>query len=69
MFELLLLKTVSNYYISGRVARAGRCGRAFSLVSSDETPFLLDLHLFLGKPINFANSSMEDEGKQGAFVK
>ncbi|KAG8190766.1 hypothetical protein JTE90_024892 [Oedothorax gibbosus] len=45
----------------GRVARAGRCGRAFSLVSSDETPFLLDLHLFLGKSIDFAKPSMDDE--------
>ncbi|XP_071035235.1 ATP-dependent RNA helicase DDX54 isoform X3 [Parasteatoda tepidariorum] len=46
----------------GRVARAGRSGTAFSLVSSDEVPFLLDLHLFLGKPIKMAKLHMENEG-------
>ncbi|KAK7174080.1 hypothetical protein R3I93_003799 [Phoxinus phoxinus] len=38
----------------GRVARAGRGGTAFSLVCSDEVPFLYDLHLFLGRPVQFA---------------
>ena len=33
----------------GRVARAGRSGKAFSLLSSEELPYLLDLELFLGK--------------------
>lgn len=32
----------------GRVARAGRPGRALSLVSIDELPYLIDLYLFLG---------------------
>ncbi|KFM58946.1 ATP-dependent RNA helicase DDX54, partial [Stegodyphus mimosarum] len=45
----------------GRVARAGRSGKTFSLVSSDEMPYLLDLHLFLGKPIKYAKLNMEDE--------
>ncbi|XP_035215565.1 ATP-dependent RNA helicase DDX54-like isoform X2 [Stegodyphus dumicola] len=45
----------------GRVARAGRSGKAFSLISSDEMPYLLDLHLFLGKPIKYAKLNMEDE--------
>ncbi|XP_055936152.1 ATP-dependent RNA helicase DDX54-like isoform X2 [Argiope bruennichi] len=45
----------------GRVARAGRSGRAFSLVAPDETPYLLDLHLFLGKSIKFAKPDMQDE--------
>lgn len=40
--------------VSGRVARAGRGGTAFSLVCSDEVPFLYDLHLFLGRPIQVA---------------
>lgn len=35
----------------GRVARAGRPGRAFSLVCPDELPYLLDLQLFLGKEL------------------
>ncbi|CAL1261172.1 unnamed protein product [Larinioides sclopetarius] len=45
----------------GRVARAGRSGRAFSLIAPDETPYLLDLHLFLGKSIKFAKPDMQDE--------
>ena len=35
----------------GRVARAGRTGTAHSFVAPDEVPYLLDLHLFLGKPL------------------
>ncbi|KAJ8408684.1 hypothetical protein AAFF_G00253190 [Aldrovandia affinis] len=38
----------------GRVARAGRSGTAYSLVCSDEVPFVYDLHLFLGRPIQLA---------------
>ena len=30
------------------MARAGRSGTAYSLVSSDEVAYMLDLHLFLG---------------------
>lgn len=45
----------------GRVARAGRSGKAFSFVAPDEIPYLLDLHLFLGKPIKLAKSDMQDE--------
>ncbi|XP_010278989.1 PREDICTED: putative DEAD-box ATP-dependent RNA helicase 29 [Nelumbo nucifera] len=35
----------------GRAARAGRTGMAFSFVTSEDMPYLLDLHLFLSKPI------------------
>ncbi|KAM9329373.1 ATP-dependent RNA helicase DDX54 [Gastrophryne carolinensis] len=35
----------------GRVARAGRSGTAYSLVAHDETPYVYDLHLFLGRPL------------------
>ncbi|XP_046396763.1 ATP-dependent RNA helicase DDX54 [Ischnura elegans] len=35
----------------GRCARAGRSGVAYSLVTPEERPYLLDLHLFLGRPI------------------
>jgi len=38
----------------GRVARAGRSGVAYSLVCPDEVPFVYDLHLFLGRPIQLA---------------
>ena len=36
---------------AGRAARAGRTGTAYSLVTRDELPFLLDLHLFLSRPL------------------
>lgn len=39
---------------SGRVGRAGRSGTAYSLVCSDEMPLVYDLHLFLGRPVQFA---------------
>ncbi|XP_002739459.1 ATP-dependent RNA helicase DDX54-like [Saccoglossus kowalevskii] len=41
----------------GRVARAGRTGTAYSLIASDELPYLLDLHLFLGRPLKCASPS------------
>lgn len=34
----------------GRCARAGKSGQAYSLVTRDEICYLLDLHLFLGRP-------------------
>mmetsp|Transcript_19790 Transcript_19790/g.49233 ORF Transcript_19790/g.49233 Transcript_19790/m.49233 type:complete len:944 (+) Transcript_19790:73-2904(+) len=34
---------------SGRVARAGRIGFCFALVEPDELPYMVDLHLFLGR--------------------
>ncbi|XP_075238579.1 ATP-dependent RNA helicase DDX54 isoform X2 [Lycorma delicatula] len=45
----------------GRCARAGREGHAYSLVSSDETCYLLDLLLFLGRPINLLESGVESK--------
>ncbi|KAM4635601.1 ATP-dependent RNA helicase DDX54 [Polymixia lowei] len=38
----------------GRVARAGQSGTAYSLVCPDEVPFVYDLHLFLGRPLQLA---------------
>jgi ATP-dependent RNA helicase DDX54/DBP10 len=35
----------------GRVARAGRTGTAITFVSTDELPFLVDLQLFLARPL------------------
>ncbi|XP_016318444.1 ATP-dependent RNA helicase DDX54 [Sinocyclocheilus anshuiensis] len=62
--DIPLLDNVINYNFPsksklflhrvGRVARAGRGGTAFSLVCSDEVPFLYDLHLFLGRPVQLA---------------
>jgi len=40
----------------GRVARAGQSGNAFSIVSNDELPYLIELHEFLGKSIKFAQN-------------
>lgn len=42
----------------GRVARAGRLGTAYSLVSSDETPYVYSLNLFLSKPFKLSDSHM-----------
>ncbi len=45
--------------IPGRVARAGRSGCAYSLLSSDEVPYMLDLHLFLGRPLQMSSASKQ----------
>lgn len=47
----------------GRVARAGRSGTAYSLVAPDELPYLLDLHLFLGRSLALAYPSEEPAGE------
>lgn len=62
--DIPLLDNVINYNFPskaklflhrvGRVARAGRSGTAYSLVCPDEVPFVYDLHLFLGRPIQLA---------------
>jgi ATP-dependent RNA helicase DDX54/DBP10 len=43
----------------GRAARAGRTGTAFSFVTSEDLPYLLDLHLFLSKPVRAAPTEEE----------
>ncbi|GAA0145902.1 RNA helicase [Lithospermum erythrorhizon] len=43
----------------GRVARNGRPGTAISLVTSEDIPYMLDLHLFLSKPIKAAPTEEE----------
>ncbi|KAI0076110.1 DEAD-domain-containing protein [Panus rudis PR-1116 ss-1] len=45
----------------GRTARAGRQGWAWSFVTNTELPYLLDLQLFLGRPIK---TSVAQEGDQ-----
>lgn len=47
----------------GRVARAGKIGSAFSLVSYEELAYLIDLFLFLGKDLKFVTLEDEYEGK------
>lgn len=41
----------------GRCARAGRSGTAYSLVTPEEYAYLLDLHLFLGRPLNVVSTT------------
>ncbi|XP_076914284.1 putative DEAD-box ATP-dependent RNA helicase 29 [Bidens hawaiensis] len=43
----------------GRAARAGRTGIAFSFVTSEDMPYLLDLYLFLSRPIRPAPTEEE----------
>ncbi|GFP80230.1 putative dead-box ATP-dependent RNA helicase 29 [Phtheirospermum japonicum] len=43
----------------GRAARAGRTGTAFSFVTSEDMAYVLDLHLFLSKPIRPAPTEEE----------
>ncbi|XP_043295647.1 ATP-dependent RNA helicase DDX54 isoform X3 [Cervus canadensis] len=67
--DIPLLDNVINYSFPakgklflhrvGRVARAGRSGTAYSLVAPDEVPYLLDLHLFLGRALTLARPPEE----------
>ena len=41
---------------SGRAARAGRTGIAYSLLTNDDLPYLIDLQLFLGRQLKYASS-------------
>ena len=50
----------------GRCARAGQTGNAYSLIASDEVPYLVELHDFLSKPIIFADNE-KNEGKSCYF--
>uniref|UniRef100_A0A7N8XI99 RNA helicase n=1 Tax=Mastacembelus armatus TaxID=205130 RepID=A0A7N8XI99_9TELE len=62
--DIPLLDNVINYNFPskaklflhrvGRVGRAGRSGTTYSLVCPDEMPFVYDLHLFLGRPVQLA---------------
>ena len=52
----------------GRVARAGRPGTAYSFVSSEELPYLLDLHVFLGRPLGYCQKDTKKwDGLLGRF--
>ncbi|XP_037367020.1 ATP-dependent RNA helicase DDX54 [Talpa occidentalis] len=73
--DIPLLDNVINYSFPakgklflhrvGRVARAGRSGTAYSLVAPDEVPYLLDLHLFLGRALTLARPHEEPSGAPG----
>ncbi|XP_077267189.1 ATP-dependent RNA helicase DDX54 isoform X2 [Temnothorax americanus] len=53
----------------GRCARAGRAGTAYNIVSSDEYPYLLDLHLFLGRPLTIVPTAGTTENMESAVGK
>ncbi|XP_015606294.1 ATP-dependent RNA helicase DDX54 [Cephus cinctus] len=53
----------------GRCARAGRSGTAYNIVSPDEYAYLLDLHLFLGRPFHIVPSSGSGNIPEGAIGK
>lgn len=36
------------------MARAGRTGRAISILSPEEMPYFMDLYMFLTRPVHFA---------------
>ncbi|EDV23516.1 uncharacterized protein TRIADDRAFT_58231 [Trichoplax adhaerens] len=65
--DIPILENVINYNFPaqpklfvhrvGRVARAGRSGTAYSFLANDELPYLIDLHLFLGRPLRFAGDT------------
>jgi ATP-dependent RNA helicase DDX54/DBP10 len=40
----------------GRVARAGRSGKAWSFLSNDEVPYMIDFQLFTSRPLVYASS-------------
>ncbi|XP_072309182.1 ATP-dependent RNA helicase DDX54 [Eucyclogobius newberryi] len=62
--DIPLLDNVINYNFPskaklflhrvGRVGRAGRSGTAYSIICPDEMAYVYDLHLFLGRPMQFA---------------
>jgi ATP-dependent RNA helicase DDX54/DBP10 len=50
------------------VARAGQPGHAISLFSPDELPYLADVFLFLGRPLNFVNDAVVGDGKGASLM-
>ncbi|KAK3088605.1 hypothetical protein FSP39_021200, partial [Pinctada imbricata] len=73
--DIPLLDNVINYNFPakaklfvhrvGRVARAGRSGTAFTMLSVEEMPFLLDLYVFLGRNLKFVSSEKKVEDEDG----
>jgi len=46
---------------SGRAARAGRIGFCWSLVDPEELPYMVDLHLFLGRKMTTSKGTISTE--------
>eukprot|EP00980_Cylindrotheca_fusiformis_P028267 scaffold22589_cov138-Cylindrotheca_fusiformis.AAC.30 len=49
---------------SGRAARAGRVGYCWGLVEPDELPYMVDLHLFLGRKLTSSEGEFEAEEQE-----
>lgn len=78
--DIPLIDNVVNYdfppkpelfvHRAGRAARMGRPGTAYSLVLRDEIPYLLDLHLYLGRGVEPApeapDAAAVEAAKSGA---
>uniref|UniRef100_A0A8D2ZNZ5 RNA helicase n=1 Tax=Scophthalmus maximus TaxID=52904 RepID=A0A8D2ZNZ5_SCOMX len=74
--DIPLLDNVINYNFPskpklflhrvGRVGRAGRSGKTYSLICPDEMPLVYDLHLFLGRPVQFATAEHKQDS-EGVF--
>ncbi|KAJ2498177.1 ATP-dependent RNA helicase dbp10, partial [Coemansia sp. RSA 2052] len=77
--DIPILENVINYdfvdsskvfvHRVGRVARAGRRGWAYSLFTADELPHVLDLQLFLGRPLHLGTSVYAKNSRQPSFNK
>jgi len=76
--DIPLLDAVINYNFPpkaklfihrvGRVARAGRAGIAYSIVSNEEMPYLLDLYVFLGRKLSYCqDGDPEWDGRIGRY--
>ena len=50
---------------SGRAARAGRVGYCWGLVDSEEMPYMVDLHLFLGRKLSTGQSKVIEPKEDG----
>jgi hypothetical protein len=72
--DIPLIDNVINYdftpkpklfvHRAGRAARAGRSGTAVSFVTTDEYPYLIDLHLFLSRPLRVVPLSGQEGTKE-----
>lgn len=67
--KYLTVSAMIIIYFLGRCARAGRAGTAYNIVSSDEYPYLLDLHLFLGRPLTIMPTTGSIENMESAVGK
>ncbi|KAI8993093.1 DEAD-domain-containing protein [Trametes punicea] len=76
--DIPILENVVNYdfphgsrvfvHRVGRTARAGRQGWAWSFVTASELPYLLDLQLFLGRPVKNEVSGSGDQAYTDSLI-